>query len=87
MMCSLPSRPAAWLVSTSFTSPMIETFCKGWTTKRAKMFSVESVSIARLACESGALIHSEVCRSPDEPIIKEPKIIQPESLSIQSQRH
>ena len=52
MMCSLPSRPAAWLVSTSFTSPMIETFCKGWTTNRAKVFPVESDTIARLACES-----------------------------------
>jgi len=51
MMCSLPSRSAAWLLSTSFMSPMIETFCKGWTTNRAKVIPFESDSIAQLACE------------------------------------
>lgn len=78
---------AAWLLSISFTSPMTETLCKGWTIHDGMSLPSKQESITRLAWEPRAMIRSEVCCCADELCVKEPKIIQAESLSIQWQRH
>ena len=83
MMCFLSSRPAVWRISTSVTAPTNKVFCKGWTINRAKVFPVESDSIARLACELRRDASLAANRFSGKPIFEEPKTIQVESLSIQ----
>lgn len=87
MMRSFLSLHGRLVVSLSFASLMIEIKCKGWTITDGMSRPSEDKSIARLACESKAMIHSEVGCCGDGPWVNEPKIIQAGSFSIRRRRH